>query len=779
MRIKFFLTFLILQVALTLAAQTVAKRTFNQMSDFKYDESILELTVQTRKGAPFSEQIMNEDVRRLSARNVFSDVSASTKHLPDGTVEVTFNLVAKPVVAGVVIENAKLIPPEKIRGLVGFTTQAPLNDELVSVTADRIRALYKEEGRGGTKVKTVLEDQKDGTILVKFVIEEEMRIRINDVTFEGNSVYTLDDLKAVMESRYFFLSVDWLSWLPFNKGKVGIYDKHALERDKVRLRELYLRKGYLDFKVVKIEATPVEGDPEMVDLHITVEEGEPYFVGDIKVTGSVVRTPEELKKLIRLVPDNVYNVQIEDQDMDRIEALYSPEGYADFRINVERKPNFLTHTVDLEYQISEGPQYEVGKVTIRGNRYTKPHVLLREIPVEPGDKVDKRKLEIARMRLLGLNYFEPQGGVTDSGVDVTMSNSAEPGKKDITIDVNEKQFITANIGGGWSDGDGLAGRIELAHNNMDILDPENWFTGGGQRMRIYAQVGTESKDAAVEFTEPWLFGIPLRWDVSGYWRTNEYDDWDEERLGVSTSLTKRIFDDFTSLQLGYKFEQVKVKHMAHKLGPFFQDQKGRELVGRIFLNVERDTRDSYTDPRRGYIIGSNFELTTQGLGASQDYYKVEFKALGYYPFFHDMFVFSLGGKLGMMGTFGDTDDVPLFDRYFLGGGDTVRGFPYRSIGPADKNDDNYGGEFMYLITAELSHPIYKDYLRGAFFCDFGGASNDVMRFNRPNIGMGYGLRIKLPVCPMPIRLDLAYPVLNNQPGLKSKLRFHFNFGFQF
>ena len=219
--------------------------------------------------------------------------------------------------------------------------------------------------------------------------------------------------------------------------------------------------------------------------------------------------------------------------------------------------------------------------------------------------------------------------------------------------------------------------------------------------------------------------------------------------------------------------------MAHKLGPFFQDQEGRELVGRIFMNVERDTRDSYTDPRRGYLLGANFELTSQGLGATQDYYKLEFKALGYYPFFHDLFVFSLGGKLGMMGAYDGTDDVPLFDRYFLGGGDTIRGFPYRSIGPADDNDDNYGGEFMYLVTAELTHPIYKDYLRGAVFCDFGGASEDVMRFNRPNIGMGYGLRIKLPVCPMPIRLDLAYPVLNNQPDLKSKIRFHFNFGFRF
>ena len=134
--------------------------------------------------------------------------------------------------------------------------------------------------------------------------------------------------------------------------------------------------------------------------------------------------------------------------------------------------------------------------------------------------------------------------------------------------------------------------------------------------------------------------------------------------------------------------------------------------------------------------------------------------------------------IDMIGMIGDwKKDPPIYERYFLGGGDSVRGFPYRSIGPVDRNKDNYGGDFMYLLTSELTHPIY-DFIRGAIFVDIGDATSSRFGpFNKPNIGIGYGLRIKLPVVNAPIKLDLAFPVLNNQKGVKNSLRFHFNMGF--
>ncbi len=768
-------------------AQMVTERIFLQKSDFKFDENMLDQSVQTQKGSMYSERVVDDDVKRLAARGTFTNVSASVRKLADGNVAVTFELTAKPVVSEVRFEGNQVIPTDKLRQELRFTIHAPLNDAQVVATADTFRRMYAEAGRDATLVHTDIRNLSDGSVAIVFKFEEELRIRINDVKFEGNTVIDAADLCDKLETRYFALSADWLSWLPI-QGKPGLFDKEMIERDKLRIYELFYRKGYLDFKITDVLTSPVDGNPELVDVLFKVEEGEPYYVGSIKVTGASAFPEEKIRECIKLTPDNAFNVQTEENDLRRIEALYSPEGYADFRARVIRNANFTNHTVDLEYRINEGPQYTIGEITINGNKYTKPHVILRELPVKPNDKADKQQLEISRSILLGMGYFESararseytgdrQHGPKD-GVDITMVNSAEPNKKDIHIEVNERRFITANIGGTWSDSDGLAGVIDLQHINADVTD-WNWnnrFTGGGQRIRVQSMIGIDRKNVVADFTEPWLFGMPLRWNISGYWKEYTFEDWDEMRLGFTTSLEKRLFDDFTTVQLGYTFEQVRITDMEHKLSRIFQEHKTRDLVSKIFFKLERDTRDSYTDPKSGYNIAFNTFYASTLDCDSADYYRFELQGMGHYSFFQDWFTISAGFRIGVMDGIGEDKFVPLYDRYFLGGGDSLRGFPYRSVGPTDWRDDNYGGEFMYLATVELSHPIYKDYLRGAVFCDIGNATAKAGKFGAPNVGLGYGLRIKLPHIPMPIRLDLAYPVVNNQDGVKSRLRFHFNIG---
>ena len=257
----------------------------------------------------------------------------------------------------------------------------------------------------------------------------------------------------------------------------------------------------------------------------------------------------------------------------------------------------------------------------------------------------------------------------------------------------------------------------------------------------------------------------------------EYDDWEEQRIGVTTALTKRIFDDFTTISGGYTFEHVRIHSMSKHMSEVFQKEKGGSYAGRFHLSLERDTRDNALDPTSGYMVNLLGSVSSELFGGTNNYYRLELKGMNYYSIFDKMFIWSIGGKIGMIGSIGDwKKDPPLYERYFLGGGDSVRGFPYRSIGPTDRNKDNYGGDFMYVLTSEISHPIW-DFVRGAVFIDVGNATHSRFGpFSSPNIGVGYGLRIKLPVVNAPIRLDLAYPLLNNQRGVANRIRFHFSMG---
>ena len=755
--VVFFLT------AAMLSAQEINSVEFRQKGSYRFGKDILNFNVQSRKGSPYDEQVVNDDIKRLYNTGFFADIRSETKKRPDGNVDLIFHVVPKDIVPSVKFEGNEKFTAQRLYEHINLAIGAPLNDKRLSETISALRDFYAGEGLNDVTISYTSTRHVEGGINIVFKIRENLKITINSVKFEGAKAFSPSELQERIANQKSFFS-----WVPFLN--LGLLKKRELDKDIVRLRDAYMSKGYLDFQVKQVKMNTVAGNPERVDLVFEIEEGKPYIVGDVSVRGGVRFSDKELLKKVRLVPGKPFSSDLEQLSVEKLEEDYSPLGYVEFQAKPVRIPDYRTHKVDVVFEITEGLPYKVREVFISGNRWTKDHVIRRELAIAPGDAVDKERIKASRSRLMGMGYFHK--------VDAVSVNSPEVGTKDVDIKVDEKNFLHARIGGGYSDSDGLAGMVELTHSNMDILDPKNFFTGGGQRARLLALVGTENMDFEADFTEPWLFGIPLRWDVSGYMRNTIYEDWEEQRIGVTTSLTKRIFDDFTSISGGYTFEHVRIHHMDRHLSPELRSQRGSDYVGRIHVSLDRDTRDSALVPTSGYNVNLLSSFSSKALGGSHDYARVELKGSNYIPFFDKMLILSMGGKMGMVGMLDDwNDDVPLYERYFLGGGDSIRGFPYRSIGPVDRYDDNMGGNFMYLFTMELSHPIWK-FIRGAAFVDAGSATDFHKNpFGRVNVGVGYGLRIQLPAINAPIKLDLAYPVLNNQPDLKSKLRFHFNMGF--
>lgn len=744
------------------AAGKIGKIEFVQLGNYSFPEDMLRFNVQQKPGDAFDQKLLNDDIKRLYDTGFFIDVVAETKAGADGDSDVVFKLKAKPVVKRIVCEGNKKFPTDELEKVITLQIEQPMNDKKLRASANALRKLYRDKGYNEATIAPLVKSSGEGVVDVVFKIDEKLRYKVNNVTFTGNTVFTNWTLKDSIATRHSFLS---------RYFEFGLYDPRELELDKVRLRELYWNKGYLDFKVEDAVVSPEKSDPEYVDVEFKLFEGKPYHVNKVSIVGNKKLTDDQLLPLLSpLRKGEIYDNVLAKKAKESIEYEYAAMGYADFQCVILRHPDFETHNVDLEFKITEGIPYTVHDVNIKGNKVTKDKVIRRELAVQPGDPVDKTRIEASKSRIMGMGYFKDVKAVT--------VNADEYGTKNVDFSVEEKNNFEFKIGGGFSDTDSLVGMLSLTNNNFDITDPERWFQGGGQRLRAQAMFGLDRYDFNLDFTEPWLFDIPLRLDVGAYVNNVSYEDWDERRIGGKASLNKRVFDDFTHVIAGYKFEQVRVHNMKSGMSEEMNDQKGDKLVSTASLELLRDTRDSLTDPSIGYEASLMGAISPKVLGCSDNYYRNEAKFSYYYNFFDKAIIAHLGAKAGVLGMFNRDNDAPIFERYFLGGGNSLRGFAYRNVSPVDDNDKNIGGMSMLLLTGEVTHPIWK-FIRGAVFVDAGNVWKNSWsaNFAEMNVGIGYGLRMRLPWINAPVQLDLAYPIVCNQSGMSKKLRFHFNMGF--
>ncbi len=648
---------------------------------------------------------------------------------------------------------------------------ALLNDRDLRESAQKLRKFYADKGYLQATVSPVIENDGKDQVKITFQIAEHLKQKVNDVNFEGATVFSQWDLRHAIANQY-----SYLNWVPFLNDYLnrGLLNKQELEMDKARLRDKYHDAGYLDFKVEDIKLTPDPEDPEYVNVDFKLSEGEPYKVGKVSVSGSTVYTAEELLPLILLSAGEVFSQALEQQSVRNIASRYDVLGYADVTVRPVRSEDYEKHLVDIDFEIVEGRKYTVRDTPVIGNTDTKTKVILREMAIQPGDPVDRNRIEASKQRLMGMGYFEK--------VEIAAVGADALNEKDVQIRVQEKEGrYNFRVGAGASDVNSLFGMAELSTDNFDIMNPGNWFYGGGQRLRLQGIVGIENNGFNIDFVEPWLFDLPLRFELSGYMNMVEYDHWNEERIGVRTSLSRRVFDDFTQISIGYKFEHVNVNRISNRLKEYMRtnDLDGGQWVSQPSIMIGRDTRDNLMDPTSGYNLNFFGSITPKALGSSNDYYRLEGKGSYYYSFFDKAIVAMVGGKIGTVASFDRDDDVPIFERYFMGGSDSIRGFEYRTVSPK-YDGESIGGQTMLLLTAEVTHPIWGP-VRGAAFVDAGNAwrNSYSMGFSKMNVGVGYGLRIRLPVINAPIRLDLAYPVVNNVDDEPSRLRFHFNVGFTF
>lgn len=717
-------------------------------------ESNVLAKVKTKPGDKYSKETVNEDLKRLYDSGYFSSISIDVEPV-EGGVRIVYVVKEKPMLKEVIFIGNKKFKSSRLQRIMKSNVGEVLNESQIKEDIEEIKDFYEKKGFTLAKITHEINvDEASGRAIVTVYIEEGLRVYIIDIKFSGNKVFSNKDILKVMRTRKDSLFTS------------GILNEEQFEEDLDNIVQLYRSKGYIDAKVLEVKRDYNE-EKTKVWLTIEVSEGRQYFVGNITISGNEKYSLEQLQKEVKAKTGDVFSPPGLNKDLGRLRDFYYSKGYIDARVRASTSLDEQTGRMNIDYKIMEGQITYVNRVDVRGNTRTKDIVIRREVTVIPGQVCDSVKLKRSQERLQNLGYFKY--------VDVSLRPTEQKGKKDVVIEVEEQKTGEISFGAGYSSIDYLIGFVEISQKNFDIMNFPS-FTGGGQKMRVRAEIGSKRQDYVISFTEPWFLGRRLAAGFDIFKRTRKYYSkyYEEKRLGGDVRLGKEL-GEFNRADLIYSYQRVDIDHVLDTASWEIKQEEGTRYVGTVGLTLSRDTRDSWLLPTKGYRLSVTPEIA--GVGGDTDFYKLTGSGSVYFPLFWEH-VLRLGAQAGVVEQYGNSNRVPIFDRFFLGGANTIRGFDYRAISPRDENDEPIGGKTMGMATAEYTFPLITR-VRGAFFFDVGGVFPDAGQFDFGQLdgAVGLGVRLNLPIGP--IQVDYGWPVITDDNNKGETGRFSFTMGSTF
>ena len=590
------------------------------------------------------------------------------------------------------------------------------------------------------------------------MVSEADKTIVRQVQFEGNTIFPAKQLRKVIKTRshYLFSFID----------KSGRVETDVIAADIEALRAFYQNRGYEDVKVGEPTITRREGSSK-VTVTFPIQEGPQYHVGSVTIGGAKLFAVSEIAAPLQQKEGVVYSPAAVHADIKRIQDIYGSRGYVDADVTPVISPASGCR-MNLTYRIDEGSQSYIERVNISGNTRTKDKVIRRELVAGPGELYNTVAAEASKQRLQNLNYFER--------VDVFPSDTMVPGRKDMNVVVQEKKTGSLNFGAGYSTTDGILGFAELSQSNFDITNWPN-FTGGGQRFRARAQVGTERKDFTIGLTEPYFMDYQLSVGGELFYREADYlsSEYNQRNYGFSV-FTRKAITQSLSWKLEYRLEDIDLYNMDEGVSATMKRDEGNHTKSQITPSLVYDTRDNLFLTRRGNRVELSGYVAGGPLGGNDSIYGGDLLASHYMSLPWDT-ILTLTGEVASVNSWDNSDHVPIFDRLYLGGSNNLRGFKFRDVGPKDENDDPIGGNSMARATVEYTYPII-DRVRGALFYDVGFVNAGSGNFSPDNVAsdVGIGLRLDLPIGP--IRIDYGYPV-DHGDSTNHAGHFNFNIGYQF
>jgi outer membrane protein insertion porin family len=495
-------------------------------------------------------------------------------------------------------------------------------------------------------------------------------------------------------------------------------------------------------------------------------EGTKYHVGKITVTGNKITTAKKIHALLKMKEGSVYSPKALRDDAKTLADGYGSGGYVDLDITPQAAPAGPGR-VDVTYTIEEGDRSFVQRVNVIGNTRTKDKVIRREIGIVPGDVYNTVRVEVTKKRLENLGYF--------SKVETYPDDTNVPGRKDLTVQVEEKRTGSLNFGAGFSTIDSVVGFVELTQGNFDLM---NWpsFTGGGQKFRTRIQFGDQRKDFTLALTEPYFLDRPLSLGGELFYHDASFlsNVYDQRNYGVSLTARKPL-NAFTSIALSYRLESLEIYNISSNASAYLRSQAGSRVKSLITPSLVYDTRDNPFISRTGHRVVFTPYIAGGFLGGDTQIYGWDLEGSQYFKLWYDT-ILLFNAEIATVETWGSGDQVPIYDRLYLGGGNDLRGFDFREVGPKDINGEPIGGQSLARVTIEYTIPIIEK-VRAAIFYDTGFVNRDPYDYGISHLAsdVGIGLRLNLPIGPL--RIDYGIPVIKDNN--KGNGRFNFNVGYQF
>jgi outer membrane protein assembly complex protein YaeT len=711
--------------------------------------------IKTRPGMDFSEEAVREDARTLMATKQFGNIEVY--HLPeaDNKVKVYFCIRDCPsVVQKVTYLGAKHLKDDDLNNLTGIRKEAPLNPIQNKLGCRAIVARYNEMGRPFAECVLLRGDQPGDTEVV-FQITEGPEVAVRDITFEGNTFVSGPVLATHLNSSKKFLRL-------FG----GKLNPAMVDADVAKLEEYYKSFGFHDVRVSRELQWAADGREVTLVFHI--QEGIRYKVQDVpQIDGNVRFMPaEQLQALSQVKAGEYYNQSAIDGDLSRMKDYI---GYYGREARAQAVPYFskdVPGLVTVHYEIEESAPARVGQIFIIGNDRTRQNVILRQVPLYPGQILTYPDLRVAERNLQKLNIFASS---PDGAVRPTVSVLESPNEyKDVVIHVQEDNTGSLLFGIGVNSDAGLTGSIVLNERNFDITRPPtsfedllsgNAWRGAGQEFRAEAVPGTQLQRYTVSFREPFLFDTPNSLGVSGYYYQRQYNEYEEDRVGGRLTVGRKL-NQYWSASTSVRVENVDVLNVALGAPVDYTSVQGNNFLVGLRAGVTRDSRDSYLRPTQGSLLDISYE---QVLGDHvyplvnvdfNKYWTVWQRADG-----SGRHVLALHSQFGWAG-----DNTPVYDRYFAGGFRSLRGFQFRGVGPS-VNGFEVGGDFLFLNSLEYQIPVKADdqiYFVG--FVDSGTVESRINQWTDYRVSAGFGVRFTVPMLgPVPIALDFGFPIVKG-PG---------------